>query len=135
MRDLLFCPEVGADVPGACRARYRLRKLFAKTMMKPRDTSVNASVFQLISSTKPLTTCAAVSAKTLARPTALGSRCMHSSHALQVSSMCGIRCDGSHRLFRYCCEQCAISRRILAEYSAIRSSTSRWIVRKATTRP
>src|SRR5258708_25773835 len=75
---------------------------------------VPTSVFQLISSTKPLTTCAAVSAKTLARPTALGSRCIHSSHALHVSSMCGIRCDGSHRLFRYCLEQCAISRRISA---------------------
>jgi hypothetical protein len=49
------------------------------------------SVFQLIGSTKPLTTSATSSAPTRARPTLLGSRAMHCSHAAHWCAIAGTR--------------------------------------------
>ncbi|SGY45453.1 BQ5605_C001g00286 [Microbotryum silenes-dioicae] len=68
-------------------------------------------VLKLITSTKPLTTSARVSATTRVLPTTTISLPMHSSHPAHFLSRAGSRVAGSQRLSTYILAQARISAR------------------------
>lgn len=84
------------------RPRVRMTKSCSRACQygeaEPQRLAELTIVLNDITSTKPLTTSAKVSATTLVLPTTTTSLPMHSSHPLHLRSIAGILVAGSHRL-------------------------------------